>query len=1082
MRKSHEHLRLLLLYPAGFSEAQLDDLRRHLPGVELVKMDAGREGAVEPAIPDSDAVLIPTDVAFETAMAVVRDWHKRAPWLPLLVFAEVDNEARAMEALRAGAHDFVVLPQTDGPALARRIRYAVERRNLERSMHESQEFFRLVWDNLTDLVAIIDVHGERIYNSPSYRAVLGEPAELLGTDSFRDIHPDDRDRIRELFQQSLATGEGRRAEFRFLRGDGVVRHIESQATVIPPEPGKPPRLLVVGRDVTERKRAEQELREREEFFRLISENFSDLVAVLDRDGRRLYNSPSYGALFGNVNALRGSDSFAEIHPQDREMVRRVFEETVVTGRGQRIEYRFVLRGGEVRYMESVGNIIRDVHGRTDRVVVVSRDVTDRKRSEDAIRESEERYRRLLGSTSDYNFSVTVRDGRSVATTHSPGCLPVTGYTPAEFREDPQLWYNIIAPADRRFVLDQVERILQGQTPPPFEHRILRKDGHQRWIRHTVVPRRNSEGKLITYDGLITDVTERRRAERLLEVQYGATGALAESGTLADALSRILCAVCLDLEWDAGIYWNLDEAAALLRCAASWAAGDAALEAFEACCQRSTIRQADGLVGDAWRQLRAIWMLPAAPGLTSERALLAGPAGLRTAFAVPVTYGGEAVGVLEFLCRRELTREEDLIETLGAVASQIGQFVQRKRLDQAARESQERLELVILGSNDGVWDWDVRTNAVYFSPRWKGMLGYADHEIANRFEAWAELTHPEDRDRALRTVRDYFEGRSNVYELEHRLRHKDGSYRWILARGVALRDGNGRPIRMAGSHVDLTERKRAAEQLQAANAELARSEEELRHKVSDLHAANAALRDTQLQLIQAAKMEVVGTLAAGVAHEVRNPLQTLLMGLEYLTSRPDADPTNQGVLADMRHAVQRADGIVKGLLEFSALNHPERSHHDLNELLRQALHLAAFALNRGQVKVELDLAPGAEQVCVEANKIEQALINLVVNAVHAMPEGGTLTIRSRWVTIPAAGGNPARAEALVTLEDTGTGIPAHLLGRVFDPFFTTKPQGVGSGLGLSVTKRIIELHGGDITLENRPEGGVRVTIRLPCGPA
>ena len=143
------------------------------------------------------------------------------------------------------------------------------------------------------------------------------------------------------------------------------------------------------------------------------------------------------------------------------------------------------------------------------------------------------------------------------------------------------------------------------------------------------------------------------------------------------------------------------------------------------------------------------------------------------------------------------------------------MAQRWRAEEESLRSRQRFELAVRGSGDGIWDWDLATNEVYFSPRWKEMIGYADDEIGDTFNEWAARLHLDDQEQAIATINAYLEGRAPAYELEHRLRHKDGSYRWILARGAAIRDATGKPYRMAGSHTDVTDRKAAEVELRQA---------------------------------------------------------------------------------------------------------------------------------------------------------------------------------------------------------------------------------------------------------------------------
>ncbi len=242
-------------------------------------------------------------------------------------------------------------------------------------------------------------------------------------------------------------------------------------------------------------------------------------------------------------------------------------------------------------------------------------------------------------------------------------------------------------------------------------------------------------------------------------------------------------------------------------------------------------------------------------------------------------------------------------------------------------------------------------------------------------------------------------------------------------------------------------------------------------------AEDELQQAQLQLLQAAKLESVGRLAAGVAHEVKNPLTTLLMGVEYLQRHlVDAGPEMVDVLRDMEEAVKRGNQVILGLLDFSAPRALELQQEKLEELIEESLALVKHECVKTRTTIVRLLAPDLPLLKLDRNKIEQVFVNLFLNAMQAMPEGGRLTVRAHAT---GRAETPARCQVMVQVEDTGVGIPAENLPRIFEPFFTTKRARRAAGLGLAVVRRIVDMHRGTIQVGNRTEGGVRVTLGLGC---
>ena len=246
----------------------------------------------------------------------------------------------------------------------------------------------------------------------------------------------------------------------------------------------------------------------------------------------------------------------------------------------------------------------------------------------------------------------------------------------------------------------------------------------------------------------------------------------------------------------------------------------------------------------------------------------------------------------------------------------------------------------------------------------------------------------------------------------------------------------------------------------------------------------ALKNAQMQLIQAEKLESIGRLAAGVAHEVKNPLAIIQMGADYLSQEMPTDEITREVINDIDDAVRRADTVVKGLLDFSHDEELGLKQGNINQAIESSLHLVDHEMRQRNIEVILNLAENVPDINLDANKLQQVLINLFMNSAHAMEREGKLFVSSCLRTLDArsdlAGDHENRFNLgdtvlWVEIEDTGTGVKEADKAKIFDPFYTTKPVGEGTGLGLSVSQNIINLHKGTINIRNRKEGGASVVI-------
>ncbi|MCB9757479.1 MAG: response regulator [Candidatus Omnitrophica bacterium] len=250
---------------------------------------------------------------------------------------------------------------------------------------------------------------------------------------------------------------------------------------------------------------------------------------------------------------------------------------------------------------------------------------------------------------------------------------------------------------------------------------------------------------------------------------------------------------------------------------------------------------------------------------------------------------------------------------------------------------------------------------------------------------------------------------------------------------------------------------------------------------ELKGAYNKLQQTQTQLIQAEKMNVIGGLASGVAHEVKNPLATILYGVEYLnTALKSTDEKVVLTLESIKEAAKSANGIIKGLLDFASLTNLKKEPENINILIDQAVNLIRPQCERINVELKKDLQSDLPLIKIDCNRIKQVVVDLIVNALYAMSDGGCLVIRTYakkfaeqdigWVDKRSKSLIKGEDVVIVDFDDTGPGIKAEYLIKIFDPFFTTRRASGGIGLGLSIARTIMNSHGGVISLQNKQEGG------------
>jgi PAS domain S-box-containing protein len=404
----------------------------------------------------------------------------------------------------------------------------------------------------------------------------------------------------------------------------------------------------------------------------------------------------------------------------------------------------------------------------------------------------------------------------------------------------------------------------------------------------------------------------------------------------------------------------------------------------------------------------------------------------------------ADGEWRWLARRDAPFAVDHTGKVTQILGMVRDITAHRTIEQTMHEQKARLQLALNGTNDGIWDWNAITGEVYHSPRWKNMLGYGDDDLLDEPGIWENLVHPEDLERVKSELQVHLEQRTPQYVSEYRIRANDGDYRWILARGQAVWDDQGRPLRMVGAHADVTDRKLV--------------EELLREAERAAHEANAAKTD----------------FLARMSHEMRTPmnvicgLSELLWDTELTTDQREyvrIFRSNSEVLLNLINDVLDVTKVEAGGLQLQS------EPFDLNEVLETTRDLLAPVAEEKGLDLHCVLDPEAVTTLLgDRDRLQQILVNLVGNAIKFTQEGEVRVRASRDPDKSTPGA------LLFEVSDTGPGIDPVQAPTIFEPFVqadsSTTRKHHGTGLGLTLARKLVELMGGQLWLESQlGEGSV-----------
>ena len=834
----------------------------------------------------------------------------------------------------------------------------------------------------------------------------------------------------------------------------------------------------------------KELANLESPYRILGDVVDYGVWVCDADGRNIYVSQSLLDLLGHTfEEIEGLGWVNFLHPDDADETRRLWLDCVNSGQHWNREHRYLAQDGSFKDILARGKPVRNRSGQILMWVGLNLDISDYKATQSALIKSnafskslnDELQRQIAkGSEGRDQLDMALSASGIIGTWYADlkkkmvygdgNFGRIYGIDKDEVVQGKPLGYyfTFMHPEDLSGAEAAMAHMMSGADEYSHEHRIIRPDGSLVWVIARGRLIRDVSGEPVRFPGVSVDITERKRIESRETFLLGLEERLRQSAAPRDVMQAAAAHLALYLGADRVGYAEIDPSGELFSVDNDWCApgmpslaGEHRLEDFgspliAALRAGKTVRFDDALTE------------PLTAG--KEAAAAYAGASTRAAITVPLLKNGQFAVALYVHHRnaRRWTLEEEVI--CREVAGRTWSAAERAQAEEQAVENAAQFQMLAQTMANHVWTATPDGLLDWFNDRALDYSGLSADQLAGT--GWTQIVHADD----LPEVAPQWEtalASGQQYQTEFRLRRFDGVFHWHLVRAVAIRGDDGKVIRWIGTNTDIEDQKNAAQAIKYLNDTL---EQQVAERTNELMAAEESLRQSQ-------KMEAVGQLTGGIAHDFNNLLTGISGSLELLETR-----LSQGRFKDLERylhvaqgAAKRAASLTHRLLAFSRRQTLDPQPTDINKLVTDMDDLVRRTVGPA-ITVELVKAAGLWPTLVDPNQLENALLNLCINARDAMPNGGRITVETanRWLDYKASKDRDLPVGQYVSLcvSDTGTGMAPNVIARAFDPFYTTKPIGEGTGLGLSMIYGFIRQSGGQAKIYSEIGNGTMVCLYLP----